>query len=112
MLCSGTFFSLNWLLYPQQGGKCCAWALLRIGCFILSREGSGMFGHFCELAAFILSREENAQVGEHFLITGRTAVITFLVMHKRYQRQGHFCCDRRGAGEDASKQGPRVRTGT
>ena len=70
-----------------------------------------MFGHFCELAAFILSREGNAQVGEHFLITGRTAVIMFLVMHKRYQRQGDFRCDRQGAGEDASPQGPRDRSG-
>ena len=35
----------------------------------------------------------------------------FLVMHKRYQRQGHFRCDRRGAGEDDSEQGPRDRSG-
>ena len=71
MVCLGT--SVNWLLYPQQGGECSDW--------------------------------------EHFLITGRTAVIMFLVMHKRYQRQGDFCCDRQGAGEDASPQGPRDRSG-
>ena len=85
-----------------------------------------MLGHFCELAALTSAGREVVCLGTsvnwlllssagrrmlRFLITGRTAVITFLVMHKRYQRQGDFRCDRLGAGEGASPQGPGDRSG-
>ena len=53
----GHFFV--WLLYPkQQGGKCCVWALL------------------C-LAAFPKQQGGKCSDWEHFLITGRAAVVMF-----------------------------------
>ena len=47
---------------------------------------------------------------------GAAALAGYMILypsgvHKRYQRQGDFRCDRQGAGEDASPQGPRDRSG-